>query len=132
MAKFGQLLQELRKLKSLSQMELADKLGMKQSKISYLEKSKDIPKEETLEKITEFFNIPVSYFFEKSDEKVEKAKDYLRRLADQLPEKLVGERASLIAHSLKYLPPSEKSKIHQELIREMWKRERGPTEGEEG
>ena len=67
MENFGKKLVELRKQKGLSQEQLAMDLNISQSSISNYESGATKPDTDVLQKIAEYFNIPIAYFF--SDEK---------------------------------------------------------------
>lgn len=57
--KFGQNLRVLRELENLKQIELAQKLGVTQRKVSYWETEQVEPSLVELWKIADFFNISV-------------------------------------------------------------------------
>lgn len=86
MPRFGELLRDLRKARSLSQIALAQQLGWNQSKVSYLEAAEDVPKEEDLKVICSLFAIGPDYFYERRADRRPKALDYLRLLAKSRPE----------------------------------------------
>jgi len=67
MEAFGKKLSELRKQKGLSQDELAIDLNISQSSVSNYESGATKPDTYILQKIAEYFNVPISYFF--SDER---------------------------------------------------------------
>ena len=67
MDNFGRKLTHLRKQKGLSQDELATDLNISQSSVSNYESGATNPDVFILEKIAEYFKVPVTYFF--SDEK---------------------------------------------------------------
>jgi len=67
METFGQKLLELRKQKGLSQEQLATDLNISQSSISNYESGATKPDTDILQKIAEYFRVPIAYFF--SDEK---------------------------------------------------------------
>ena len=67
METFGKKLSELRKQKGLSQEQLATDLNISQSSISNYEAGSTKPDTDILQKIAEYFKVPVAYFF--SDEK---------------------------------------------------------------
>ena len=67
MESFGKKLSELRKQKGLSQEQLATDLNVSQSSISNYESGATKPDTDILQKIAEYFEVPVAYFF--SDEK---------------------------------------------------------------
>ncbi|MDR0830540.1 MAG: helix-turn-helix transcriptional regulator [Prevotellaceae bacterium] len=64
---FGKKLAELRKQKGISQDDLATDLNVSQSSISNYEAGNTTPDTETLKKIADYFQVPVSYLF--SDDK---------------------------------------------------------------
>ena len=67
METFGKKLSELRKQKGLSQEQLATDLNISQSSISNYESGATTPDAYILQKVAEYFKVPVTYFF--SDEK---------------------------------------------------------------
>ena len=62
---FGEKILELRKLKGVSQEELADDLGVSQSTISNYERGVNAPDLSTLEKCAQYFNIPIADLIDK-------------------------------------------------------------------
>ena len=68
MEAFGRKLSELRKTKGLSQEQLATDLNISQSSVSNYESGITKPDTDILQKIAEYFCVPITYFF--SDEKV--------------------------------------------------------------
>jgi len=67
METFGKKLSELRKQMGLSQEQLAIDLNISQSSISNYESGVTKPDTDILQKMAEYFKVPVAYFF--SDEK---------------------------------------------------------------
>lgn len=63
MTYFGIRLCSLRKQDNMTQLQLADALGVKKSTIGMWENGKREPDFETLEAIADFFNVPISTFF---------------------------------------------------------------------
>jgi transcriptional regulator with XRE-family HTH domain len=86
MQTFGELLEELRRSRKLAQSKLAEALGWKQSKVSYLEASAEVPKEDDLRAVCDFFGVRPEYFYDRRENKTPKAVEYLRRLRDERPE----------------------------------------------
>ncbi|MDR0810812.1 MAG: helix-turn-helix transcriptional regulator [Paludibacter sp.] len=64
---FGKKLTDLRKNRGLSQEELATDLKISQSSVSNYELGASKPDTDTLKKIADYFQVPVSYLF--SDDK---------------------------------------------------------------
>lgn len=64
----GQKINKLRLEKKLSMRELGEKLGVSHAHISKLEKGINGPSVDLLEKIAQFFDIDISYFFSKVEE----------------------------------------------------------------
>jgi transcriptional regulator with XRE-family HTH domain len=63
MTYFGMRLSSLRKEDSMTQLELANSIGVKKSTIGMWENGKREPDFEMLETIADFFNVPISTFF---------------------------------------------------------------------
>lgn len=61
MVDFGNILRELRLKSGLSQRELADKLGITKSMISYYELQERVPSPEILIKLAKFFHVTADY-----------------------------------------------------------------------
>lgn len=61
---FQNKLLELRKNHGLSQKKLADELGVAQSSINYWEKGQRTPSFNVVQKIADYFRIPVNYFYD--------------------------------------------------------------------
>jgi transcriptional regulator with XRE-family HTH domain len=64
----GQKINQLRLEKKLSMRELGEKVGISHAHISKLESGINSPSVDLLEKLADFFDIDVSYFFAKEDE----------------------------------------------------------------
>lgn len=67
MSTFGERVKELRLDKGLTQQELANFFYLNKSSISRYEKDKQIPELETLEKLSDFFEVSLDYLLAKSD-----------------------------------------------------------------
>lgn len=61
----GQKINKLRTDRKLSMRELGDKIGVSHAHISKLESGINSPSVDLLEKLADFFNIDISYFFTK-------------------------------------------------------------------
>ena len=59
----GQKIKEIRKKKSLTIQELAEKSGMSEGHISRLENGLKSPTISTLEKLAQALDVPIVYFF---------------------------------------------------------------------
>ena len=68
METFGRKWSELRKTKGLSQEQLATDLNISQSSVSNYESGLTKPDTDILQKIAEYFCVPITYFF--SDDKI--------------------------------------------------------------
>lgn len=64
----GQKINKLRMDKNLSMRELGDKVGVSHAHISKLESGINSPSVDLLEKLAEYFNIDISYFFISEEE----------------------------------------------------------------
>ncbi len=60
----GLRIRELRKSKRLTQAQLAEAIGMETTNLCKLENGCQFPKEENIEKLAVFFNIPVKELFD--------------------------------------------------------------------
>lgn len=67
MANFHMILKRLRTASGYSQQELADKLGISKSSINMYERGERQPNFETLEMISDFFNVDVDYLLGRTD-----------------------------------------------------------------
>lgn len=79
---FGYNLKRLRKDKGISQMELAEIVGMTFNFISDIETGKKWVSPESIEKFSESLNVPVYYFFLPIDQIEIKSNDVQLLLAD--------------------------------------------------
>ncbi len=112
MTTFGDLLKDLRRSRKLSQAKLAKALGWKQSKISYLEALAEVPKEDDLRAICEFFSMRPEYFYERREDKTPKAIEYLLRLREASPETSPKAAIALAFYSnLERLPKEEQEEV---------------------
>jgi transcriptional regulator with XRE-family HTH domain len=80
---FGENLARLRKSRGYTQRKLTDALGLSQTAISMYETGNREPSFETLEKIADFFNVPMSTLMpsedKTDDEKVSRIADALHK-----------------------------------------------------
>ncbi len=71
-AQLGKRIKQLRKLRGLSQAELAEKVGLDSKHISRLEMSRNLPTLETLGRIADALAVDVRDFFERTDDATQK------------------------------------------------------------
>ena len=64
----GEKIKKLRTRKDLSMRELGEQIGVSHAHISKLESGINSPSVDLLEKLAEYFNIDISYFFSKDEE----------------------------------------------------------------
>jgi transcriptional regulator with XRE-family HTH domain len=115
MPRFGDILEELRRSRKLSQQKLAEALGWKQSKVSYLEALEEVPKEDDLRALCEFFNIRPEYFYERRDDRKPRAAAYLEQLRAATPEASPKATIALAFYSkLDRLPKHEQEQLVDE------------------
>lgn len=94
---YGQHLAELREAAGLTQQQLADKLGVPQSNITFWERSEKPPRGEVLPKLSVVLNVSA---------------DALLRLAPPKPKKQVAKgRLQLVFESASKLPRRQQQKI---------------------
>lgn len=74
-------LKELRETAKISQMELAQKLGVKQSTISTWERGRRDPDTDTVKKLAEIFGVSIDYLLElnNDNEKASPEEDAIRK-----------------------------------------------------
>lgn len=70
MGNLGNRLRDLREESKLSQLELADKIGTKQSRISRFETGDETPETDTLIKFADFFNVSIDYLLSRTNDKL--------------------------------------------------------------
>ncbi|KIO60195.1 hypothetical protein B4065_0121 [Caldibacillus thermoamylovorans] len=63
MTVIGNRIQQLRKEKGISQQELADYLGIERTSLSKIENMKYNPSARIMQKIAEYFNLPIGDIF---------------------------------------------------------------------
>jgi transcriptional regulator with XRE-family HTH domain len=83
MEKFGHRLRRLRG--SRSQKEIAEALKMPPTTLSSLEAQESIPRGDMLRKLSDFFRVPVTYFYAESHSSLkptDAARQYLKRLRE--------------------------------------------------
>jgi transcriptional regulator with XRE-family HTH domain len=68
----GEKIKKLRTRKDLSMRELGEHIGVSHAHISKLESGINSPSVDLLEKLAEYFNIDISYFFSKDEELFDK------------------------------------------------------------
>ena len=69
MTTFGERLKELRNSKKLTQQQLADIFYLNKSSISRYEKNGQMPENEILQKLADFFEVSIDYLLCRTDEK---------------------------------------------------------------
>jgi transcriptional regulator with XRE-family HTH domain len=67
MTKYGERIALLREKQSLTQEELANKLGISRAALSHYETSRREPDYETMNKIASFFNVSIDYLLNRSN-----------------------------------------------------------------
>ena len=83
MENFGEKLRRLRGLRS--QKDVASELGLPVTTLSSLENQDSVPRGETLQRLTEYYKIPVSYFYKSTTAQV-KASDAAKAwVQEELP-----------------------------------------------
>jgi transcriptional regulator with XRE-family HTH domain len=87
MASFGQRLRQLRG--GRSQKEVADALRIPPTTLSSLESQRNIPRGEVLQKLSDFFRVPITYFYAES-QPVARATDAARQYLKQLRQPAQG------------------------------------------
>lgn len=95
-------IKELRKAKSMKQVELANAISVSQAALSGYETGKYEPDFYTLQRIAEFFNVSIDYILGR-DEKKPAAEDSSGREKEfvQLFEKLTPEQQDMVLAQLK-------------------------------
>jgi transcriptional regulator with XRE-family HTH domain len=79
---FGERLKTLRKEKKLTQQQLADRLDLDQSTISYYEQDKKIPDVKTLDKLAAFFDVTIdSILVRQTTSEEERRNKYIQSMA---------------------------------------------------
>lgn len=73
--KLGEKIKELRKSRGVSQMEMAENLGISYQQIQKYEKGKSSLSAYRLYQIASFLNIPVSFFFEEEEDLISEEKE---------------------------------------------------------
>ena len=64
---FGKRLRKLRRMRDWTQEEMAEKCGMSSDFISQLERGKNSPSLDTLQKLAEVLEVPIAEFFTQPD-----------------------------------------------------------------
>ncbi|SDO86722.1 helix-turn-helix domain-containing protein [Clostridium gasigenes] len=67
MISFGDQLKQLRKTKGLTQQQLADKFYLNKSSVSRYENNTQLPENELLQKIADFFNVSIDYLLGRNE-----------------------------------------------------------------
>ncbi len=69
---FGSKIKYLLEVQNMTQTELAEKLGCRQSVVSrWIKTNSNNPKMSTMQKLSEIFNVPINYFFDAFAEKIQ-------------------------------------------------------------
>lgn len=86
----GARLKYLRKLDNITQLELANSLGIAKSTISMYENGQREPDFETLEAISDFFNVDIRSFFPGSEKPLSVSAEGLSDIKRDLIEKIMA------------------------------------------
>ena len=86
----GNNIKELRKANKLTQLELAERLNYSNKAISRWESGEVIPDVETLDKLCEVFNIPISQIFEANVTNRKVKRNYKFQMGNKLSISLLG------------------------------------------
>lgn len=122
MPKFGDLLEELRRSRKLSQQKLAELLGWKQSKVSYLEALEEVPKEDDLRVLCGLFNVRPDYFYDRREDRKPRAAAYLEQLRKADPPTSPKASIALAFYSkLDRLPQEDQRRVIDKAEDEMRK-----------
>jgi transcriptional regulator with XRE-family HTH domain len=110
MAHFGERLRLLRGRRS--QKRIADELEVPPTTLSTLENQESLPRGEILEKLANYFGVPVSYFFQpKRAQPSEAARSYLTLIRSADP-----RSRGIVTHSTELLDEKDSEKVG-EVIR---------------
>ena len=82
---------ELMRDKNISQVTLSAEIGISKTGLNQILLGNNIPKVETLEKIAKFFNVPIGYFFDETENSVSTKKP-----PDNTINELVKQNSALI------------------------------------
>ena len=81
MKELGERLRILRESVKLSQVKMADLLGVKQSSINRYERGQSAPSLETLVKYADYFDVSMDYLFARTDKPQGKLYEYRPKIA---------------------------------------------------
>lgn len=123
MTSFSEMLKYLRTRESLSQSELADKLGVAKSTISMYEVGKREPDFETLEAIADLFNVDMNFLLGKdgSENDYYYLNDETRQIAQEVFESSDLRMLFKVARDI----PPERLKAHIDFMKKLKEQERG-------
>ncbi len=98
---FGEKLRGLRKDLGKSQEQAANDIGISQTYLSTLEQRAAAPRQEILELLARYYDVPITFFFDvnvapSARERIDAAKEYLRFLQNHTP------RSPAFAHSREF------------------------------
>jgi transcriptional regulator with XRE-family HTH domain len=114
MENFGERLRRLRGERS--QKEVAADLGLPVTTLSSMENQDSIPRGEVLQKLSEYFKIPISYFY-KTGSLAVRASDAAVAWVQQLREPARG-RDTIATQSNIHLDDEDKEKIAERIKRQ--------------
>jgi transcriptional regulator with XRE-family HTH domain len=84
MAKYGDRIAFLREKSALTQVELANKLGISRASLSHYETSRREPDYETIHRIATFFKVSIDYLLGRSDQPDKVLDNDVRDFVDHL------------------------------------------------
>lgn len=82
----GDKIRQARKLKEMSQIELASEIGVSDKAVSSYEVGRAIPPVDILQKISITLNKPIAYFFNESEDKQSTLADKVDQMIKELNE----------------------------------------------
>lgn len=105
MTKYGDRIAHLREKSTLTQEELANKLGISRAALSHYETSRREPDYETINKIASFFRVSVDYLLGRTHHSEVVLDDNIREFVDdlELSDSKILEKYSLTVDGKSYL-----------------------------
>jgi transcriptional regulator with XRE-family HTH domain len=106
MTKYGDRIAHLRERSTLTQEELANKLGISRASLSHYETSRREPDYDTINKIASFFKVSIDYLLGRSDHPDQVLDDDVRDFVDnlELSDEKILEKFALTVDGRKLTP----------------------------
>lgn len=119
---FGRRLKALRTKINKSQADLAKETGIQQTRISFLERQENVPKEEVVQVFANYFLVPITYFYGREiEEPSQKTINYIESLINEAVSD--NKDIEIIMHSISELKDDQIAQV-KTIIENIYQKEK--------